>query len=103
MDKKEELQLRIAKGQRNVGRLAELVGKLPDGNKKDELAEKSIRMLRSLADLEDGFIEFYPGDCLFLPGKACDSRSKGTFHCRLCPEFYNAVYAVGGQDKLVDL
>lgn len=104
MDKKQELQLRIATGQRNVNRLSELASKLPAGKKREELADKSVRMLQSLADLEDGFIELYPGDCLYSPGKKCASYNKETFHCTMCADYLNAVYSnPEGQGKLVDL
>lgn len=92
MGKKEELQTRIAKGKRNVNRLSMLTSALPPGYKRDKLADKTVRMLQSLADLEDGFIDLYPGDCLFEPGKECSSRNKGTFHCAFCPSYLNAIY-----------
>lgn len=103
MDKKQELQLRIATGQRNVNRVSELASKLPPGGKRDEFGDKSVRMLQSLADLEDGFIELYPGDCLYEPGKKCASLNKGTFHCTECRDYHRAVYGSGAQGKLVDL
>jgi hypothetical protein len=103
MDKRQELQIRITRGQRNVNRLSELASKLPQGPKREELADKGIRMLRSLADLQDGFIDLYPGTCLYESGKDCNSRNKGTFHCVRCPSYLNAIYSPEGQGKLVDL
>jgi len=99
MDKRQELQLRIAQGQRNVNRLSKLASKLPPGSKRDELGDKSVRMLQSLANLEDGFIELYPGDCLYFP-KKCDEPNKGTLCCTECLAYHWAVYG-HGQQKLV--
>lgn len=101
MAKKQELQLRIARGQRNVNHLSKLASKLPPGPKRDELADKAVRMLRSLANLQDGFTDFYPGNCLYEE-KDCTSRNKGTFHCANCPSYLNAVYEPQSQPPLVD-
>ena len=99
MDKKEELQRRITTGQRNIDHLSSVASKLPPGAKRDDLADKSIRMLRSIGDLEDSFIHFYPGICLFMD-RSCNSKNKGTFHCRECPDYYNAIYDNPGQQQL---
>jgi hypothetical protein len=101
MDKRRELQSRIAQAQRNVNRLSEIASKLPPGRKREELGDRSVSMLQSLADLEDGFIELYPGECLYSP-KRCDSPNKGTFNCTLCRDYHRAVYRQV-QRKLVDL
>ena len=101
MDKKQELQTRIARGQQNVNRLSKLASKLPPGPKRDELADKAVRMLGALANLEDGFTDFYPGNCLYEE-KDCSSHNKGTFHCASCPSYLNAVYEPQDQQPLID-
>lgn len=100
MDKKEELQRRIARGQRSINRLSAVASALPQGSKREELADKSVRMLQFLAALEDSFISFYPGNCLYMPGKICASKNKGTFHCAMCPDYLNAIYEAEGQQPL---
>lgn len=95
MDKKEELQLRIMRGIMKVDYLADLAGKLPKGKNREEIGGKSIRVLMSLYEFEDGFMELYPGECLFLPDKRCDSPNKGTFHCWKCPPYLSALYGSG--------
>jgi hypothetical protein len=100
MDKKEELQRRIARGQYNINRLSAVASALPHGDKRDELADKSVRMLHSLAALQDSFESFYPGNCLFMPGRICASKNKGMFHCVRCPDYLNAIYGVEGQQPL---
>lgn len=89
MNTKEGLQQRIIQGRQNIERLSEMVDKLPKGKKQVELGEKSIRMLRSLCDLEYGFIELHPNVCLF-GDRRCDNSGKGTFVCRSCLSYLNA-------------
>lgn len=94
-----ELCQRIIQGHRNLDQLLGIIGKLPKSKKQDELGEKYIRMLRSLHDLEDGFIELNPNDCLFELEKSCRSGNKGTFVCGDCPSYLNTVF--GGESRLL--
>jgi len=96
---KEELQGRIIEGCRRVDQLCKLAEKLPKGPKRDELIDKSVRLLMSLHRLEDGFIELYPGECLF-DNKKCQSSNKGTFVCRWCPAYLNSIYTKQKQGTL---
>jgi len=88
---KEELRGRIIEGHRKIDQLMEIVDKMPKGIKREELGAKSIRMLRPLHSLEDGFIELYPGECLFQD-KRCRDSNKGCFVCRECPAYLNSIY-----------
>jgi hypothetical protein len=88
---KQELQKRIIQGHRKVIRLCEIADKLPNGPKRDEVGDKSIRLLQNLYNLEDGFCELYPDVCLF-EDKKCKDPNKGCFPCWRCPSYLNALY-----------
>jgi len=89
---KEELQRRIIEGHNRIDQLMSVVDRMPKGIKREELGGKSIRMLVSLHNLEDGFIELYPGECLFQD-KKCRDANKGCFVCKKCPAYLNSVYS----------
>jgi len=88
---KEELRGRIIEGHRKIDQLMGVVDKMPKSIKREELGGKSIRMLRSLHSLEDGFIELYPVECLFQD-KKCRVSNKGCFVCGGCPAYLNSMY-----------
>jgi hypothetical protein len=87
-----EIQGRIIQGHRKVGQLCEIADKLPNGPKRDEVGNKSIRLLQNIHELEDGFMEIYPGICLFTDRK-CTNKNKGTFVCDECPSYLNLLYS----------
>jgi len=92
---KDELQRRIIEGCRKIDQLCRLSEKLPKGLKRDELGDRSARMLKSLYDLEDGFIELYPDECVFQDRK-CKNPNKGcSFVCDKCPAYLNSIYGSG--------
>jgi len=83
MNQLTELQIRIKQGEENVNHLTDLVNKLTRGSRRDALESKAIQMLLQLENLKQGFIEFYPDDCLYV-GKKCQSANKGTYVCKDC-------------------
>lgn len=91
MDRKQELQERIVQGIQRVDYLAKLGAKLSRGKARDEAGEKSVRLLFKLHDQEDGFIELYPGECLF-GDRRCSNPNIGCFPCWDCLTFLNALY-----------
>jgi len=100
MNKKRELQQRIVAGHQKINHLEGLAGQLPHGKKRDELREKSIRLLVKLDELQEGFCELYPGECLF-DDKRCESSNKGTFHCAECPTYLNSIYSLVDERRLL--
>lgn len=100
MDKRGELHQRIVKGSRNLTQLKKLVDEVPHGARREGLGAKVIRMQQSLNALEDGFIELYPGVCLFADRK-CESSNKGTFHCTFCREYLNILYSTIDKQRLL--
>jgi acyl carrier protein phosphodiesterase len=89
---KQELQKRIVQGHRKIDQLCQIADKLPRSPKRDELSDKSIRLLQNLHELEDGFIELYPDICLFTDRK-CTDKNKGTFVCAECSTYLNTLYS----------
>ena len=96
---KEELRQRIVRGHVNVDRITELAGRLPHGKKRDEIGGKALYMLGKLHELEDGFIELYPSECLFVELR-CSNQNKGCFPCASCPKYLNAVWGSQKQEIL---
>jgi len=93
-----DLQKRIIEGHRRKEQLCHVICNMPKGPKYDEVSKKVLRLLRSLHDLEDGFIELYPDSCLFHE-RRCTNPNKGTFVCRECANYIN-VFA-GDQGTLL--
>jgi acyl carrier protein phosphodiesterase len=87
---KNDLQQRIIQGHRKVDQLCQIADKLPRGPKRDELGDKSVRLLQNLHALEDGFIELYPDICLFID-KKCKDANKGCFPCENCSTYLNTL------------
>lgn len=91
--------MRIERGTMKVEYLAELGDKLPKGRSRDAVGDKSVRVLMKLYEFEDGFMELYPGECLF-GDKRCKEPNKGCFPCWSCSSYLNAFYGVN-QEKFI--